>query len=149
MGITSTNIYGSQSPCMLHVPPLFLGTPINPTGGIFTNGKGLSASIPSFVNSTTGIWSAPYFINAECATKDTPFDAFSTSFSLHDSVDLLYCDSILHSHIILSGRCHIMNWCCKTSDSHLCTTCGTLASDSKIFCSPLQPDSNMNSDPNK
>ena len=89
VAIKVNNIYGSQSPCMLYVISWFVGPPIELTGGIFTTRTRLSASIPSFVNSTTGRRSAIYFTNSECAAKDTSFDKFSTPLSLHDCVDLL------------------------------------------------------------
>ena len=56
--------------------PIFLicGVTINLTGGRFTTGTGLSASIISFVNMNTGIWYDPSFINSECDTKDTSVD---------------------------------------------------------------------------
>ena len=92
---------------MIHLLPCFVVTPINLIGGRFTTGTGLSVSILYFVNRTTGRWSAPYFTNAWCADKDTYVDVLYTSFSLHDSVALLYCNIISNPHIILAGRCHI------------------------------------------
>ena len=103
----------------------------------------------SFVNITTGWWSAPSFTIAKCAVKETSVDAFSASLNLHDYVALLYCDSMSHSHIILAVRCHITNWYCNSSDCHLCTTWGTLGSDSNNLCSLLQSEISMNSDPYK
>ena len=88
---------------MLPVLQCLVGTPINLTGGIITNGTGLSAPIFYFVNRTIGLWSALSSATSKCATKDTSVNAFSTSLSLHNSVALLYCESMSHSHIILSG----------------------------------------------
>ena len=42
-----------------------------------------------------------------------------------------------------------MNWYCNSLDRHLCTTWGTLASDSKNLFSPLKSDSTVNYDPQK
>ena len=118
---------------MLSFLPCFVRPTINLTGGRFTTGKVLSASMLSFVNRITGIWYAPYFINSDCAAKETSVDVFSTSFSLHNSVALLYCNSMSHSHIIFAVRCYITNWYCNNSSRHLCTTWGTLASESNLF----------------
>ena len=155
--ITDAKISGSQDTCMLPVLPCLVGLPINLIDGIFITGTGLSASIFSFVNRTTDRWSAIYFIITECAANDTSFDSLSTSLSLHDYVDLLYRENISHSHIILFGRCHITNWYRNhitnwyrnNSACYLCTMCGTLASDQKNFCSPLQYDSTVNSNAHK
>ena len=89
---------------MLLVIPCFEGPHIYLTGGIFTTVTGSSASMLSFVNSTTGRWSAPYFTNSECAVKDNSVDAFTTPLSLHNSVVFLYFETMLYSHTILSGR---------------------------------------------
>ena len=86
------------------------GEPIKLTGGRFTTGTGLYSSVISFVNRTTGRRSAPYFTISKCDAKGTYVDAFSVSFSLHDSVEFLYRGIISHSHIILSGCCHITDW---------------------------------------
>ena len=56
---------------MLPVIPLFIGTPINLTGGRFTIVIGLSASIFSFVNITTYRWFALSFTITECDDNDT------------------------------------------------------------------------------
>ena len=72
---------------MLLIIPSLVGDPVNLTGGIIATVTGLSASILSFLNRTTGWWSAIYFTVAECTAKDLTVDAFSMSFSLHDSVD--------------------------------------------------------------
>ena len=109
------------------------GASINLTGGRFTTVTGLYASILPFVNSTTSIWSAPSFANAECASKDTYVDSLSTLLSLQNYVALFYCGIILHSHIIFSGRCHVTNWYCNNSARHLCTTWVTLASGLNNF----------------
>ena len=69
--ITATNISGYQDPCMFPVLPWFVVMPINFTGGIFTTGTGLSASMLYFVNRTTGRWSVPYVANYDCDSKDT------------------------------------------------------------------------------
>ena len=114
------------------------------SGGIFPTKIVFSASNISFLNRTTGRCSVPSFTNADFAANETSFYAFSTSFSLHDYVAFLYCDSISHSHIILSGRCHISNCYYNNSASHLCTTWGTLASYSNIFCSTLKSDITVN-----
>ena len=112
---------------------LWGGGSINLTGGRFTTVTGLYASILPFVNSTTSIWSAPSFANAECASKDTYVDSLSTLLSLQNYVALFYCGIILHSHIIFSGRCHVTNWYCNNSARHLCTTWVTLASGLNNF----------------
>ena len=143
------NLSGSHDLFMLPILPWLLGPRINLTDGIFATGKGLSASILHFVNSTTSIWSAPSFANAECASKDTYVDTFYTSFYLHEYVSLLYCDIMSLYHIILGGRCYITN-CHDNNLAHrLCTTWGTLASDSNNFYCPLKYDSTLNSDPHK
>ena len=134
---------------MLPVLTCLVGPPINLTCGRIATGTGLSSSILSFVNRTTGWISALYFTIYECAAKDTSVDAFSASLSLHNYVDFLYHDSISHSHIILAGRCHITNLYWNNLARHMCTTWGTLASDSKSFCIPLQSDSTISSDPHK
>ena len=85
--ITATNISGSQSTYMFLFLPWFLGPPINLTGGIFTSGTGLYASILSFVNRTTGIWFATSFTNSNCDTKDNSVDTLSTSLYLHNYLD--------------------------------------------------------------
>ena len=77
--------------------------PINFTGGIFTTGTGLSASMLYFVNGSTGSWPAPYVTNYDCAAKDTYFDALYTSLSLRYYVTLSYRGIMFHYHIILSG----------------------------------------------
>ena len=56
-----TGISGSQYTCMLPLIKLFVGPPTNPNGGIFTTEIGLSVSILSLVNITTGGWSSPFF----------------------------------------------------------------------------------------
>ena len=56
----------------------FVGTLINLTSGGFTTGIDLSTSVLYFVNRKTGIWSAPSFTNAECDSKETSVDEFST-----------------------------------------------------------------------
>ena len=128
---TATDLYIYHTPWMLPVIPSFKGPPINLTGEIFSTGIGLSASMLSFVNSTTESWYNPSFTIYACVAKETSVDAFSTSIFLHDYVALFYRDSMSHYHIILSGRCHITNWHCNISSFHLCTTWGTLSSDSK------------------
>ena len=129
--------------------PCFEGPPINLTGGIFTTTTGLSASVFSFLNITTGWWYAPSFTSSGRASKESSVGALSTSLFLHDYVALLYHESMSYSHIILSSWYHITNWYCNSSACHLCTTWGTLASDSNIFCSPLKSDSTVNYDPHK
>ena len=121
VGVTATDISGSHYPCMLPVISCLVGAPIKLKCVIITTETVLSASILSFVNRTTVWWSAIYFIIFECTSKDTSVDAFSASFSLHYSVDLLHCDIMSHSHIILAGRCHINNCYCNNLDRHLCT----------------------------
>ena len=93
--ITATNISGYQAPCRLTFISCLLGTPIDLICGIITTGTSLSKSIISFVNDATDRWSAPCFNNTDCAAKGTSVDEFSASLSLHNSVDLFYCDSIL------------------------------------------------------
>ena len=88
---------------MLTVILYLMGPPINTTGGRFTTVTGVSTSMFYFVNRTNGSWSDPSFTIADCSPKDTSVDTFPTSLSLHYYVDFLYCDSILHSHIIFSG----------------------------------------------
>ena len=110
MVIKDTDLYASQDPCMLPVLSWLVGPPINLTGGIFTTGTGLSAFIWSFVNRTTGWWSAPSFTIAYFSANETSVDAFSMSLSLQYSVALLYRDSMSHSHIILVCRCQITNF---------------------------------------
>ena len=63
-----------------------MGPPIKLIGERITTGTGLSAPILSFVNKTTGYWSANSFTMAECAAKNTSVDALSTSLYLHNSV---------------------------------------------------------------
>ena len=126
-----------------------VGTSIKLTGGKITTGIGLSVSILYFLNRTTGWWSAISSTIAECASKDTYVDTFYTSFYLHEYVSLLYCDIMSLYHIILGGRCYITN-CHDNNLAHrLCTTWGTLASDSNNFYCPLKYDSTLNSDPHK
>ena len=149
MVITRNDIYGSNDSYLVPVTPFLVGPPINRTGGRFTTRTGLYASILSFVHITTVWWSAPSLIIDGCDTKKTSVDASPTSLFLHNFVALFYCDRISHSHIILSGWCHIMNWYCKNSARHLCTTWVTLNSDSKNFCIPLQYESTVNSDAHK
>ena len=144
VAITATNLSVLQAPCMLPVLHFFVGPPTNLTGGRFNTETALYASILSFVNSTTVILSATSITNSECAAKDASVDVFSTSFSFHNYVALFYCDSISHSHIILSGRCHITNWYCNNFSFHPCNMWGTLDSDLENFSSPLQWDSTMN-----
>ena len=134
---------------MLPVILFFVGPPINHTGGRFTTRIGSYASILSFVNRTTVRLSTPYFTNSQCSSEDTSIDAYSTSSFLHDSVDFLYLNSILRSHIILSERYYIKNWYWNNLACHLCTRWVTLASGLKNFCSPLQLYSIVNSDPHK
>ena len=122
-----------------------MGPCTNLTGGRIITGTGLSASILSFVNRTNVRWCYPYFTNDEFDFNNTYVDAFSTSFSLQNSVALLYHNSIPNSHISLAVQCHTKNWYSKNSALHLCTTWGTLASDSNCFCSPLKSDSTVNS----
>ena len=143
--ITTTNIYRSEATCILIFLPWLVGIHINLTGGIFTTGTDLSSSILSFVNINTVRWSDPYDTIAEDAYKETSVDEFSTSLSLHGYVALLHHGRISHYHIILYIRCHIANCYCKNSSHHMCTTWGTLASDSNIFCIPLQSYSTLNS----
>ena len=78
MVITATNISGSQYIYMFPVIFWFSGPPLKLTGGRFTTGIDLSTSVLYFVNRKTGIWSAPSFTNAECDSKETSVDEFST-----------------------------------------------------------------------
>ena len=87
--ITYTDIYGYQDTCMLHFLTWLVGTPINLTGGIITSVIGLSAPISSLVNRNTGWCSFLSFTISECAAKDAFVGKLSTSFSLHNYVDLL------------------------------------------------------------
>ena len=75
---------------MIPVLPSLVAPPINLTGGRVTTGTGLSKSILSFVNRTTGWWSSISFTITECVEKDNSVDAFSISLSIHDSVAFLY-----------------------------------------------------------
>ena len=122
--VVTTDIYisGYYDPCILPVLPYLVEPHIKLTGGSIITRTGLSAPMFYFVNRTTGWWSAISFTVAECADMDTSVDAFSTSLPLHNYVALLYCDSMSHPHIILSGLCHITNWYCNNSAFHLCTT---------------------------
>ena len=104
-----TYIYGSQDPCMMLVLPWLMVPPINLTGGRFTTGTGLFASILSIVNRNTIRWSALIFTISGCDAKDTSVGVLSTWLYLHDFVAFLYWDSILNSHIILTVRSHITN----------------------------------------
>ena len=104
--ITATNIYVYHAPCMFPIITCFVGPPMKLTGGRFTTGTGLSAYMFSFVNITTDRWSASSFTIYECDSKKTSVDTLSTSLLLHNSVALLYCGSMSHSHIILAGICH-------------------------------------------
>ena len=130
---TAIDISGSQAPCMFPVIYWFVGPPAKFNGGIFPTKIGLSASNLSFVNSTTVWWYFNLVSISGCVDKDIYVGEFSTSLSLRNSVELLYCYSISHSHIIIAVRCHIKNWCCTNLAWHMCTTCGTLASHSKIL----------------
>ena len=56
----------------------------------------------------------------------------------------MYHDNISHSYNISAGQFQITNWHCNNLALHLCTTWGTLASDSNKFCSALQLDSTVN-----
>ena len=125
---TDTDQSVSHDPWMFPVITWFEGTTINLTDGIFNCETGLSASMLSFVNRTTGWWYDPYFTISGCANKETFVDAFSTSLFLHNSLVLLYRDRMSYSDIILSGQWHITNWYCNSSARHLCTKWGTLAS---------------------
>ena len=75
---------------------LHCGSTYNPTGGRFTTGTGLYASIFSFVDRTTARWPAPSFSIAACVARDIYVDALSTSLYLNISVVLLYQKSISH-----------------------------------------------------
>ena len=129
----ATDLYGSHATWMLPVIHWFEGTPINLTGGRFTTGTGLSASMFCFLNRTTGWCSTPYFTISEYSDKEFSVDTLYKSLFLHYSVSLFYCDSMSHSHIILSSQFHIKNWYCNSLANHLCTTWVTLYSDSNIF----------------
>ena len=50
---TDTDISRSHTLLMFPIIPYFEGSPLNLTGGIFTTGTGLSASMFSFVNIST------------------------------------------------------------------------------------------------
>ena len=89
MVITDTDIYGSQATIMMPVLACLVGAPINIAGGRFTTRTGLSTSIFSFVNRTTGRWSAHSFTITENADNYTPVDELSTLLSLHDFVALV------------------------------------------------------------
>ena len=130
---TATDLSGSHTPWMFPVIPCFEGTPIKLIGGIFTTGTGLYASMFYFANITTGWCYAPSITISECADKKKYVDALSTSLLLHNSMALLYPNSMSNYNIILAGRHHNTNWYCNSSSCHLCTTWGTLASDSKNF----------------
>ena len=62
---------------MMIALPYFVVPSTNITGDRFTTGTYLSASIISFVNSTTGGRYAPYFANCRFASKDNSIDSFS------------------------------------------------------------------------
>ena len=83
---TFTYLSGYQAPLMLPFIPWFVVPLANFKGVRFITKIGVSASRLSFVNSTTGVWSAPSFTNADYSDKYTYVDAFSASFSLHDFV---------------------------------------------------------------
>ena len=134
---------------MLPVIICLVGTPINLTGGIFTTGTGLSASMLYFININTVWWSAPYLTIDGFASKENYVDALATSLFLHNYVALMYRDSMSHSHIILSGWCRITNWYCNNSYRNLCTIWVKQASDPKNFCIPLQSESTVNYYPYK
>ena len=102
-----------------------------------------------FVNRTTGWWSAPYLTISDYASKETSVDALSTSLFLHNSIPLLYRESMSHYHIILASWFHINNLYCNSSALHLCTTLCKLDSDSNNLCGPLKYDSTVNYDPHK
>ena len=55
---------------------LHYGSTYNPTGGRFTTGTGLYASILSFADIITVWWSAIYFIIDDCAAKGTSVNEF-------------------------------------------------------------------------
>ena len=76
MVITATDLSESYTTCMVYVIICLVGAPINLTVGIFTTGTGLSAYIFSFVNITTGRWSALYFTITQFASNDNYVDAF-------------------------------------------------------------------------
>ena len=148
--ITTANyLSGSQAPWMLPVIPCFVLPPVNFNGGRFSTKICLSTSKISFVNINNVWWYVTLVGSDGCADKYLYVDGFSTSLYLHDFVALLYCNIISQSHIILSRRCHITNLYCKKLDCRLCTTWGTLASDSNNFCIPLKYDSIMNSSSRK
>ena len=128
---------------------MFFVSPAKYNGGRFPTKIGLSAYDIYFVNSTTVWWSITLIASAGCADKDLSVDALSTSFFLHNTLDLLYCDRISQSHIILDGLCHITNWYWNNLGRYLCATCGMLASNSNIFFIPLQSVINVNSAPHK
>ena len=119
---TYTDISGPQASCMLPVLPFLMGPHMNFIGGLFLTKIGLSVSKLSFLNMTTGRWSATSFTNAKCAIKDTSIYSFSTPLSLHNYVAFFNRKSILHSHIILDSWCHIKNWYCNNWTRHLCAT---------------------------
>ena len=87
---TATDIYGYQDPCLMPPSLCFVGSHTKLNSGISPTGIGLSVSIIYVVNSTTGGWSAPSFINNKCDAKYTSVGAFSTSLYLHDTVSLIY-----------------------------------------------------------
>ena len=146
---TDTDTYGYQDPCMLPVISWFVVPPASLNGGISTTKIGLSSSNLYFVNSTTVWWSITLVSSDGCANKDIYVGELSISFYLHNYLALLYRGVISPPHIILVGWCHITNWYCNNLDHHLCTTCGTLSSNSKNFCSPLQYESTINYKPHK
>ena len=101
------------------------------------------------MNSTTGEWPINIFTSDACAAKTTSIDEFPTSFFIQGSVEFLYCDRMPHYHIIIYGLClntiGIATFWIATYV--LCTTWGTLDSDSKHFCSPLKSYSTVKSSP--
>ena len=143
---TDTDISGSQATRMFPFLPWFVVLPAKFNGGIFPTKIGLSTSKLYIVNSTITWWYVTLVGSDGCSEK------YFYWLILHIIVpprDLLYCDSIVHPPIILYGHLHITNWYFKNSTSHLCTTCGTLASDSKDFFIPLKSVSTVNSVPHK
>ena len=133
---TATDLSGSQDPQMLPVILWFVGPHVKFNDGRFTNKIGFSASKLSFVNGANVWWYISLIASYGCADKNIYVDAFFTSFSLHNSVALVYSYSIPHYNIIIAGRCHITNWYCNNSACHMCTTCVTLASYWNIFQFP-------------
>ena len=100
------------------------------------------------MNRTSGRWYNPYFTNYGFSSKETSVYSFSTSFFLHNSVALLYCYRISHSCIILSGWFHI-KIDIATINLTICVPRVVHYPLIKIFFSPLQSDSDVNSDPHK